>query len=530
MQQYAGSQRSGDSQPSQRQVPNQGQQPMGFFGGVPPPYQSQQYAMSMSPQPKEKKSCCTESRLTKLCGCLLVFGVIIGVFFPRDPDFEADVDNLEVAGANLNDGLLLEIPLDFFNVNFASLDINDFAADVDFGDFAVGVNLDEPVEMGARQEGEGLAIIDVPLDDAFGAIFPFIEACVAQTPINGLLTGEAAATYLGFDADGQEIDPAEFDLDCPFELGDLLGGFIPFNFDFLDALSVTEGWFESRSTTGTVASGIADVFGFFADNFDERKLEEYRARRQLKPKHVAKYKEIYNQLNYHTMIYTLPSDAIVKPWYVKGVLSKEVVSLISSRCQELNTEEVILHSLSNNGILTYKAMMKQLKIEKTPPFTVKGVIFDSAPGEFSLLSFFGAIWASNPPLPAKFGAATFGMLAIILYLKILVGNPVLVSSLTAVGFGLQICIQKVIQQKHEEELFSEFNVSMPQLYLYSREDKLIRYTTVERAVELVAKKQIQLFNETRVKKVDFIDSPHVCHYLKYKEKYSIEVRNFVESL
>eukprot|EP00924_Labyrinthula_sp_SR-Ha-C_P001931 snap_masked-scaffold_30-processed-gene-2.59-mRNA-1 protein AED:1.00 eAED:1.00 QI:0/-1/0/0/-1/1/1/0/294 len=164
---------------------------------------------------------CTKKRMYICCGILFFVAGLVGLLFPRDPEFTPDLDNLSIDGVDLADGGFLEMsfPLSFQNINFLPLTILELNAEVDFEDFVIELNLAEEVEMDIRGAGNSTALLFLDFSNTLGALGPILGQCTVGLlfdvePLVGRLSGDALAIYLGVEA-STPIDPSTFELGCP---------------------------------------------------------------------------------------------------------------------------------------------------------------------------------------------------------------------------------------------------------------------------------------------------------------------------
>eukprot|EP00924_Labyrinthula_sp_SR-Ha-C_P001934 snap_masked-scaffold_30-processed-gene-2.53-mRNA-1 protein AED:1.00 eAED:1.00 QI:0/-1/0/0/-1/1/1/0/282 len=255
---------SNASRKFQQFYPNQGSSSQlpagGYIGGVPPAnydLKSSSAVFALKNE-EEKKGCCacTPKKLGFLGLCLATLATLIGLAFPRDPDFEQDLDNLEFEAFSLSDGVELSFPLIFDNVNFLPLDILALDAEVDFDDFLIGVVLEEEVSMDARAGANGTAIISIDFSEILGAAGAFLGVCLlGSDPLQGAFTGDAVAVYLGVEAE-QAVDPAIIELECPIDLRLIAGQEI----DLDSGIQLMENWVVEKSVGENAATEVHNVF------------------------------------------------------------------------------------------------------------------------------------------------------------------------------------------------------------------------------------------------------------------------------
>ena len=167
--------------------------------------------------------------------------------------------------------------------------------------------------------------------------------------------------------------------------------------------------------------------------------------------------------------------------------------------------------LSNGGGRLYRHITELIHLEKsTHNQQLSGVIFDSCPSDL------------NPWIYAK---TTYQMMK----------RNVLVKSVCAVSMFIYCYIAPVIElllrpfvklqlagSDYWHALIAD-SARCPQLLLYSKADKLIDYHDVERFAALRSKRGIE------VSKYCFSDSPHVQHFRRYPNEYTLQCGNFIKT-
>ncbi|XP_031836526.1 transmembrane protein 53 isoform X2 [Nomia melanderi] len=185
-----------------------------------------------------------------------------------------------------------------------------------------------------------------------------------------------------------------------------------------------------------------------------------------------------------------------------------VVLLGWAGCQDryLAKYSAIYEEKSNGGAFLYQHVSLAMQQANTP-LMVKGVIFDSAPGERRLTALFKAISAiiGGHPLtniPMSFFITIF--LSLLWFFEVI-----------AHTFGRGYPVQT------NPIALAEESYSWPQLFLYSDTDTLIPASDVEKFARRRAERGV------RVQLVLFMNSPHVKHYATYPDVYVDTVCNFI---
>eukprot|EP00924_Labyrinthula_sp_SR-Ha-C_P004564 snap_masked-scaffold_1-processed-gene-4.34-mRNA-1 protein AED:1.00 eAED:1.00 QI:0/-1/0/0/-1/1/1/0/292 len=168
------------------------------------------------PQPQYIYSLSIKIKYVVLLTLLILFAAGVAIIFPREPNFTQDTSNIEFKSFDLK-GIELTLPLIFENVNFLPLEILEIDSIATFKEFAIKINLDEPVKLPARANATGTARLKANFEDAnvFGSIIDFLGLCIfGSDPLEGVVTADAVGRYLGLEA-AQTADPEIILLECP---------------------------------------------------------------------------------------------------------------------------------------------------------------------------------------------------------------------------------------------------------------------------------------------------------------------------
>lgn len=225
-------------------------------------------------------------------------------------------------------------------------------------------------------------------------------------------------------------------------------------------------------------------------------------------KYLAKYSAIYEEKSCITLRYTAPVDCLFLRRDKMPYIGKRLVQVLLDK--SLGEHPIFFHIFSNGGAFLYEYVSVAMQ-QAGSPFQVKGVIFDSAPGERRVLSLYRAISAiiGGHPLtniPMSFVITFF--LSVIWIVEIFIQSSLRKGKMMASLASL-----------------AEEPYSCPQLFLYSNTDTLISSADVEKFATRRAERGV------KVEMVLFTDSPHVKHFTTYRDVYVNTVCNFVnESL
>ncbi|KAI4487716.1 hypothetical protein M0802_011906, partial [Mischocyttarus mexicanus] len=223
-------------------------------------------------------------------------------------------------------------------------------------------------------------------------------------------------------------------------------------------------------------------------------------------RYLAKYSAIYKEKSCITLRYTAPMECLFGRRNKMPYIGKRLLQVIAKN--SLNDHPIFFHIFSNGGALLYQHISIAMQQTNSPiQSQVKGVIFDSAPGERRVTSLFKAISAiiGGHPLtniPMSFFITIF--LSMFWFFEVIAH---------ALGRGFTI-------QSNPFALMEESS-SWPQLFLYSNTDTLIPAADVEKFASRRAERGV------RVQLVLFTNSPHVKHYAMYREVYVNTVYSFI---
>ncbi|XP_045114707.1 transmembrane protein 53-B-like isoform X3 [Portunus trituberculatus] len=221
--------------------------------------------------------------------------------------------------------------------------------------------------------------------------------------------------------------------------------------------------------------------------------------------HLAKYCTIYNQRGCITIRYTSPSSYVFfRPAVKLMPIARKLLSLL--RDMSLDDHPVFFHMFSNNGSVLYYYLTQAMAEPTAPHITVKGCIFDSTPAPRRIFSGVRAMYEVTPGSVWMKLCVSLGMM---LYL---LGWKVLSISWTIISGKLPI---------NPPWTLVEDSSRSPQLFLYSRADKLISFQDVELFMS-----ERQRVGVPVVAKC-WPDSPHVQHYRVYPEEYREVVYSFL---
>ncbi|XP_051555957.1 transmembrane protein 53-like [Myxocyprinus asiaticus] len=225
-------------------------------------------------------------------------------------------------------------------------------------------------------------------------------------------------------------------------------------------------------------------------------------------KHLAKYSSIYNQQGCVTVRCTAPLKTI---FISESFGYKELQSTAHKLLEllydyEVENNPVFFHVFSNGGFMLYRYIVELLHCHKQfSTLCIVGTVVDSAPGSQNVI---GALRALKTTLRSKVN--------VLLQYLLLALFAVMVVLLRIVLYP----VTKYFHKNHYDAMM-EHPAPWPQMYLYSRADRVIRYKDVEKMVKALWEKGLT------VESFDFITPAHVSLYRDCPEDYSNRCRTFL---
>ncbi|XP_067423863.1 transmembrane protein 53 isoform X2 [Emydura macquarii macquarii] len=158
---------------------------------------------------------------------------------------------------------------------------------------------------------------------------------------------------------------------------------------------------------------------------------------------------------------------------------------------------LLFHVFSNGGVMLYRYMLELIHTHRQfSSLKVVGTVFDSAPGRRNVVGSMRAL------------AAVLASTNVLLKYCILLAFAILVVVLRILLYPMT----RFFHESHYDALLKEPS-RWPELYLYSRSDRIIQASDIEHMIE--ARRQ----HNVSVKAVDFSDSAHVSHLRAYPSYY-----------
>ncbi|XP_040216897.1 transmembrane protein 53 [Rana temporaria] len=227
-----------------------------------------------------------------------------------------------------------------------------------------------------------------------------------------------------------------------------------------------------------------------------------------KEQHLAKYSSFYHKQGCIVISHTAAWRTVFfSESFGLRHLQEEAKKLLSLLYDyEVEVNPILFHVFSNGGFMLYRYVTELLHSDpRMTELRVVGTTFDSAPGNRNI---YGSVQALNTILRPGTGWPL---------------RYLLLAAFAIAIFILRIVLYPMTRFLHENhyDAMKRDPSLWPQLYLYSRADRIISYLDVVGAVS--ARRQRRLPTES----VDFQKSEHVSHFRRYPEKYSGACVNFL---
>ncbi|WOH10344.1 hypothetical protein DCAR_0729811 [Daucus carota subsp. sativus] len=259
-----------------------------------------------------------------------------------------------------------------------------------------------------------------------------------------------------------------------------------------------------------------------------------------KRKHMRRYAELYESRGIQAVTFVAPVKDMLSVdlgrafWQRISGLVVEISDWLSEKENDGRERFLMFHTFSNTGWLAYGAILDDLQGRPDILDKIKGCVIDSG-GDPNIDP---KVWA------AGFGAALLKKRSSAAYPSVEAGEKNAVQRETNVAklgpkkpFFAEVAILLVLEkffsfllntpdlnQKLTKiiSVLSNNQPPCPQLYLYSSDDKVIPY----QSVELFIKKQKDMGRT--VHSFNFKSSPHVDHYRTYPTTYYSQLQSFLE--
>lgn len=255
-----------------------------------------------------------------------------------------------------------------------------------------------------------------------------------------------------------------------------------------------------------------------------------------KQKHMRKYAEYYTSKGFHVITFTFPMSEILS--YQAGWKAEEHVDVLVNHLSDWLEEEhgnnLVFHTFSNTGWLTYGAILEKFQQEDDALIErIRGCIVDSAP----VAAPDPQVWAAgfSAAILKKQSVATKQDNAVNRRdLEFPGSKSVSVEAKPAfMEAALQIVLERVFEvvlklpavNGRLSSLMGQLKTgqpSCPQLYIYSSADKVIPAEYVESFIT----EQQKIGRQVRA--CNFITTPHVDHLRNDPELYTSQLTQFLE--
>ncbi|KAM5556264.1 transmembrane protein 53 [Rosa sericea] len=249
-----------------------------------------------------------------------------------------------------------------------------------------------------------------------------------------------------------------------------------------------------------------------------------------KQKHLKRYADWYTSQGFHAITFTLPMAEILK--YQPGGKVEEHIDLLVTHLADWLEEEqgknLLFHTFSNTGWLTYGVMLEKFQKKHDPSIMgrIRGCVVDSAP-----------VAAPDPQVWASGFSAAFLKKHSVATKRTSdaseSGTDVLVPKPAVTEAALLLVLEKffevvlnlpTVNRRLSDVLglLSARQPSCPQLYIYSSADRVIPAGSVESFI----KQQRRAGHEVRA--CNFVSTTHVDHFRNDQKLYTSELTQFLE--
>ncbi|XP_076441455.1 LOW QUALITY PROTEIN: transmembrane protein 53-like [Babylonia areolata] len=229
-----------------------------------------------------------------------------------------------------------------------------------------------------------------------------------------------------------------------------------------------------------------------------------------KEKHLRKYTPIYEKKGYITLTLIVPAKTLFFHAYKITDVAHGLLNILAEN--SLSNNPIIFHVFSNGGSMVYSqlaALINSSNSEKQHRLSVAGVIFDSTPGKRRILNAVKAFMST-----LQFGEVFRYLLGFCLLMYLVFNHC------------LRLLLPGMLAMENGFQLFNSICMDAckcPQLFLYSKGDKIIMAEDVEEVIAVRKEKGVQ------VKSICWEDSQHVAHMRAHPEVYSKACMDFAEA-
>ncbi|XP_043715237.1 transmembrane protein 53-like [Telopea speciosissima] len=253
-----------------------------------------------------------------------------------------------------------------------------------------------------------------------------------------------------------------------------------------------------------------------------------------KQKHLKRYADWYTSRGFHAITFTFPMSEILS-YQIGGKAEEDIELLVNHLAgwlEEEHGKNLIFHTFSNTGWLTYGVILEKFKNQDpTSMGNIRGCIVDSAP----VAAPDPQVWASgfSAAFLKKQSIATKGLahadsgVEVRGSAKSEEPKPAVTEAALLVVlekfFEVVLNLPKVNRRLSDVlGLLSSDQPRCPQLYIYSSADRVIPAESVESFIE----EQRSAGREVRA--CNFVSTPHVDHFRNDPNLYTSQLTKFLE--
>ncbi|XP_067625541.1 transmembrane protein 53 isoform X2 [Eurosta solidaginis] len=229
-------------------------------------------------------------------------------------------------------------------------------------------------------------------------------------------------------------------------------------------------------------------------------------------RYLMKYSKIYEDRGLITVRYTAPVDTLFWNRTAMVPIGEKILKLMYD--MNFDTHPVIVHIFSNGGAYLYQHISLAMRKHRTP-IQIRGMIFDSAPGERRILGLYRAVGA----IYGKDRKPCHSITALIITLTLSIMWFV---EETFGAFKNLFFKANPVQTNPFNDLKNEVS-QFPQLFVYSKGDVVIPYQDIEKFIKIRQERGVD------VSAACFEDAEHVKIYTKYPSQYIRCVCSFINN-
>ncbi|KAI8901648.1 hypothetical protein BC833DRAFT_576727 [Globomyces pollinis-pini] len=216
-------------------------------------------------------------------------------------------------------------------------------------------------------------------------------------------------------------------------------------------------------------------------------------------KPVQKYATLYTDLGYRVLVLQSFNSHWWNPFVSPHKTTFNAINkLLNLETNQLNQQiHWIPHLMSNGGTKTWTTFESYFKSK----LNVQAMMFDSCPSIYNPKTSFKltAFYAHMKPLTKTIISILVKPIEFVLWF------------FPFKGFER---VEKKLIDEHKE---------VPKLFLYSKVDQMVRSSDIEETI-----RRAKAFG-TLVESIDFLDSPHVAHYMTHKNAYRDAIVQFLNT-